>query len=178
MLLIDVAFVQARPSPWRQAVDLANMMLCLALRSDPVRVYQRALRQFSVSEITEAFSPARPAAARSLALPSQLRRLIRERGPEVYQEIVRLLPTAPRPIAIQRWTVRRAALWAGVLLLLVVAARSVGGVYNEWLGGSRASRTLLNIDSLACDGPLEPADGFILTPAPHHDHAQTSTVQP
>jgi tRNA A-37 threonylcarbamoyl transferase component Bud32 len=156
MLLIDVAFVQARPSPWRQAVDLANMMLCLALRSDPERVYQRALRQFSVSEITEAFSPARPAAARSLALPSQLRRLIRERGPDVYPEIVRLLPTPPRPIAIQRWTVRRAALWAGVLLLLVVAARSVGGVYNEWLGGSRASRTLLNIDSLACDGPLEP----------------------
>ena len=35
MLLIDVAFVQARPSPWRQAVDLANMMLCLALRSEP-----------------------------------------------------------------------------------------------------------------------------------------------
>ena len=35
LLLIDVAFVQARPSPWRQAVDLANMMLCLALRSDP-----------------------------------------------------------------------------------------------------------------------------------------------
>ena len=31
LLLIDVAFVQARPSPWRQAVDLANMMLCLAL---------------------------------------------------------------------------------------------------------------------------------------------------
>ena len=35
MLLIDVAFVQARPSPWRQAVDLANMMLCLALRIHP-----------------------------------------------------------------------------------------------------------------------------------------------
>ncbi len=33
LVLIDVAFVQARPSPWRQAVDLANMMLCLALRS-------------------------------------------------------------------------------------------------------------------------------------------------
>jgi membrane-associated phospholipid phosphatase len=31
MLLIDVAFVESRPSPWRQAVDLANMMLCLAL---------------------------------------------------------------------------------------------------------------------------------------------------
>jgi membrane-associated phospholipid phosphatase len=35
MLLIDVAFVEARPSPWRQAVDLQNMMMCLALRSSP-----------------------------------------------------------------------------------------------------------------------------------------------
>src|SRR6185369_5451075 len=33
VLLIDVAFAEVRPSPWRQAVDLANMMLCLALRS-------------------------------------------------------------------------------------------------------------------------------------------------
>src|SRR5919198_2509806 len=32
LLLIDVAFVEARPTPWRQAVDLANMMLCLGLR--------------------------------------------------------------------------------------------------------------------------------------------------
>jgi membrane-associated phospholipid phosphatase len=35
VLLIDVAFAEARPSPWRQAVDLANMLLCLALRSSP-----------------------------------------------------------------------------------------------------------------------------------------------
>jgi tRNA A-37 threonylcarbamoyl transferase component Bud32 len=111
MQLIDVAFVQARPSPWRQAVDLANMMLCLALRSDPARVYQRALRQFSVDEISEAFSPARPAAARGLALPSQLRRMLRERGRDLYSEFVRLLPAPPRPIAIQRWTVRRIGLW-------------------------------------------------------------------
>jgi tRNA A-37 threonylcarbamoyl transferase component Bud32 len=39
LLLIDVAFIEARPTPWRQAVDLANMMLCLALRSSPERVY-------------------------------------------------------------------------------------------------------------------------------------------
>ena len=32
LLLIDVFFAQLHPSPWRQAVDLANMMLCLALR--------------------------------------------------------------------------------------------------------------------------------------------------
>ncbi|HEX2158734.1 MAG TPA: phosphatase PAP2 family protein [Actinomycetes bacterium] len=72
MLLIDVAFVEARPTPWRQAVDLANMMLCLALRSDPRQVYERALRQFSVEEITEAF-----AATRGLAMPSQLRRMLK-----------------------------------------------------------------------------------------------------
>ena len=44
LLLIDVAFVQVRPSPWRQAVDLGNMMLVLAVRTDPQRVYRRALR--------------------------------------------------------------------------------------------------------------------------------------
>jgi serine/threonine protein kinase len=38
VLLIDVAFIELRPSPWRQAVDLANMMLCLALRSSRARV--------------------------------------------------------------------------------------------------------------------------------------------
>ena len=43
ILLIDVAFATVRPTPWRQAVDLANMMLCLALRSSPERVYERAL---------------------------------------------------------------------------------------------------------------------------------------
>ena len=32
VVLIDVAFMQVRPSPWRQAVDLANMMLVLAVR--------------------------------------------------------------------------------------------------------------------------------------------------
>jgi tRNA A-37 threonylcarbamoyl transferase component Bud32 len=72
LLLIDVAFIELRPTPWRQAVDLANMMLCLALRASPELVYRRALRQFSVEEISEGF-----AAARGLALPSQLRRMLR-----------------------------------------------------------------------------------------------------
>ena len=34
LVMIDVAFAQVRPSPWRQAVDLANMMLVLAVRTD------------------------------------------------------------------------------------------------------------------------------------------------
>ena len=33
LYLIDVFFTELRPSPWRQAVNLANMLLGLALRS-------------------------------------------------------------------------------------------------------------------------------------------------
>ena len=75
MLLIDVAFVQVRPSPWRQAVDLANMMLVLAVRTDAERVYQRALRFFTPDEIAEAF-----AAARGIASPTQLRTAMKHDG--------------------------------------------------------------------------------------------------
>jgi len=116
LYLIDVFFAQVNPSPWRQAVDLANMLLCLALRSSPQRVYERALRQFSVEEISEAF-----AAARGLALPSQLRRLMRAQGRDLAAEFVRLLPEPPRPIAIQRWSLRRVGLWLVVLLALIPA---------------------------------------------------------
>src|SRR5215210_507100 len=51
LFLIDVAFAQVRPSPWRQAIDLANMMLVLAVRTDADRVYQRALQFFTPEEI-------------------------------------------------------------------------------------------------------------------------------
>src|SRR4029453_7201373 len=90
LYLIDVFFAEIHPSPWRQAVDLANMMLCLGLRSSPEQVYERALQQFTVGEITEAF-----AAARGLALPSQLRKLMRAQGRDLAAEFVRLLPTPP-----------------------------------------------------------------------------------
>src|SRR5215218_3658246 len=120
VLLIDVAFVEARPSPWRQAVDLANMMLCLALRSSPERVYRRALQFFTVEEISEGF-----AAAHGLALPSQLRQLLHAQGQDLHAEFVRLLPTPPRPIRMQRWSARRVGPWAAILAsLLVLAALS------------------------------------------------------
>jgi hypothetical protein len=105
VLLIDVSFAEARPTPWRQAVNLANMMLCLALRSSPERVYHRALRQFSLEEITEAF-----AATRGLAMPSQLRHLLRERSRDLHAEFLALLSQRPRPVSIQRWNLRRVGL--------------------------------------------------------------------
>jgi len=111
--LIDTAFGELRPSPWRQAVDLGNMMLVLALRTSPEQVYAGARQQFSVAEITEAF-----AATRGLTMPSQLRRMIRQQGRDLQAEFVALLAERPRPIRIQRWTVRRVALIVG----LVVAA--------------------------------------------------------
>jgi len=57
--LIDVFFVQVRPSPWRQAVDLGNMMLVLALRSDAQTVYEKALLHFTPEELSEAFAATR-----------------------------------------------------------------------------------------------------------------------
>jgi tRNA A-37 threonylcarbamoyl transferase component Bud32 len=111
LYLIDVFFTEVRPSPWRQGVDLANMLLVLALRSDPKRVYKRALRQFAVEEISEAF-----AATRGLTMPSQLRRLLRAQGRDLHAEFLRLLPEPPRPIAIQRFTPRRIGLTFVVLV--------------------------------------------------------------
>jgi tRNA A-37 threonylcarbamoyl transferase component Bud32 len=146
MLLIDVAFVEARPTPWRQAVDLANMMLCLALRSSPELVYQRALRQFSVQEVTEGF-----AAARGLALPSQLRRMLRAQGRDLHAEFIRLLPTPPPPIRIQRWSLRRIGLLAAVVLLAVLIAQTVVGS----IASNEANATPLYISNLACTD-LEP----------------------
>jgi hypothetical protein len=113
LYLIDVFFTEVRPSPWRQGVDLANMLLVLALRSDPKRVYARALRQFSVQEVSEAF-----AATRGLTMPSQLRRMLRAQGRDLHAEFLRLLPEPPRPIAIQRFTPRR----IGLTLVMLVAA--------------------------------------------------------
>jgi tRNA A-37 threonylcarbamoyl transferase component Bud32/membrane-associated phospholipid phosphatase len=113
IVLIDLAFGEIRPSPWRQAVDLANMMLVLALRTDPDRVYQRALRFFSAEEIAEAF-----AATRGLTMPSQSRALLKARRKEGRDLLARFRELAPkhRPIAIQRWSMRRIG-----LTLLVVA---------------------------------------------------------
>jgi tRNA A-37 threonylcarbamoyl transferase component Bud32 len=146
LLLIDVAFVEARPSPWRQAVDLANMMLCLALRSSPERVYRRALQFFTVEEITEGF-----AAARGLALPSQLRHLLRAEGRNLHAEFVRLLPSPPRPIRVQRWSARRIALWAAILALVVL------GVLNPrfFFDNEDAVQTPLVVKDAGC-GDLEP----------------------
>jgi tRNA A-37 threonylcarbamoyl transferase component Bud32/membrane-associated phospholipid phosphatase len=119
LMLIDSAFAQVRPSPWRQAVDLANMMLVLALRTDARRVYDRALVYFNEDEIVEAF-----AATRGLTMPSQLRRILRSEGRDLHAEFLEMLPYRLTPIRIQRWSIRRIVLtgfvvWLGVLAIIM-----------------------------------------------------------
>jgi tRNA A-37 threonylcarbamoyl transferase component Bud32 len=118
VLLIDVAFAAVRPTPWRQAVDLANMMLTLALSSTPEQVYARALLQFAPDDVAEAF-----AASRSITVPTQLRARMRADGRDLAAEFRRLAPSRP-PVAIQLWSVRRVLVTLAVLggAVLTVAA--------------------------------------------------------
>jgi hypothetical protein len=123
VLVIDVFFVQVRPSPWRQAVDLANMMLVLAVKSDAKRVYEHALESFTEDDIAEAF-----AAARGVASPTQLRSMLKQDGRDLVGEFRSLAPER-KQVSIQRWSVRRVIRTAGVLLLALVALLVV---VNNW----------------------------------------------
>jgi membrane-associated phospholipid phosphatase/tRNA A-37 threonylcarbamoyl transferase component Bud32 len=118
VVLIDPAFATIRPSAWRQAVDLANMMIILALRTSPDIVYERALKYFSPDDIAEAF-----AAMRSVTIPSQSRSsmaiLKKSTGTDLVERFRELAPPRER-IGLQRWTFRRLGLTLGALLLGLV----------------------------------------------------------
>ncbi|MGZ8476337.1 MAG: hypothetical protein ACXWWQ_09005, partial [Candidatus Limnocylindria bacterium] len=113
--LIDVFFVQVRPSPWRQAVDLGNMMLVLALRSDAPTVYDAALRYFTPDELAEAF-----AATRGVASPTQLQQQMKQDGRDLLAEFRAMAPER-RPISVQRWSIRRVVLIVVSLAVLLLA---------------------------------------------------------
>ena len=121
VFLVDLAFAEVRPSPWRQAVDLANMMLVLALSSDPDLVYARARLLFSDDELAEAF-----AAARGVTLPGQLRARLRHDGRDCLGRLRELAPERP-PIRIQHWSLRRLGVTAAVL---AGAALTALGIVN------------------------------------------------
>jgi hypothetical protein len=120
--LIDAFFVQVRPSPWRQAVDLGNMMLVLAVRSDPERVYRRALQFFTPDEIAEAF-----AATRGIASPTQLRIMMKRDGRDLLAQFRALAPHRDL-ISLQRWSVRRVGLALLVAFVLLFAVQQVVGM--------------------------------------------------
>jgi hypothetical protein len=110
--LIDVSGLEVRPSPWRQAVDLANMMLVMALKTDAERVYAIAQRYFSPEEVGEAF-----ACAVGMAIPTELQRFMKQDGRDLIGAFKRLAPAYPA-VSIQRWSARRIALTAAALVAM------------------------------------------------------------
>jgi hypothetical protein len=108
--LVDVSGLEVRPSPWRQAVDLSNMLLTLALRTDPERVYARATRVFSPDEIAEAF-----ACAVGLTVPTELQAKMKADGRPLLERFRQLAPARER-VSIQRWSTQRLLLTAGAAL--------------------------------------------------------------
>jgi hypothetical protein len=85
-----------------------------------------------------------------VALPSQLRRMLRAQGRDLHAEFLRLLPAPPRPIPIRRWSWRRVGLLAAMALLLVL-------VVDQWLSIDyrEAAETPTGVGDLACTD-LEP----------------------
>jgi membrane-associated phospholipid phosphatase/tRNA A-37 threonylcarbamoyl transferase component Bud32 len=144
--LIDTFLTEVHSSPWRQAIDLANMMLVLALGASPERVYQRALHQFTVNDIAEAF-----AVRQGRAMPSQVRQLLSARATDLHAEFVRLLPTPPQPIRMQRWSARRVGLWAAILALLALVVGNPTTIFNN----KDAVQTPLMVSDVSCSN-LEP----------------------
>jgi membrane-associated phospholipid phosphatase/tRNA A-37 threonylcarbamoyl transferase component Bud32 len=123
VFLIDAFFVQVRPSPWRQAVDLGNMMLALAVRSEPERVYNRALQFFTPDEIAEAF-----AATRGVASPTQLRTMMKRDGRDLLAQFRALAPPR-KTISLQRWSFHRVFLAVVVALVLLVSVNWIVGMF-------------------------------------------------
>jgi hypothetical protein len=143
------------------------MMLTLALSSTPELVYERALEQFAPEDIAEAF-----AASRSVTIPTQLRARVRADGRDLIAAFRRRAPER-RPIPIQLWTVRRAALTAAVLGLAAAAVllanayfRSAGLVASGTSGSTPRCGDVRRLAIVAesvptasyvpCLGPLRP----------------------
>ncbi|HEV7811216.1 MAG TPA: glycosyltransferase 87 family protein, partial [Candidatus Limnocylindrales bacterium] len=165
LFVIDPAFAQVRPSPWREAVDLANMMLVLAVRTDAPRVYRRALQFFTEDDIAEAF-----AAARGVASPSQLRAALKADGRSLIEEFRALGPDR-RPIALQRWSVRRFVLAGGLVVAAIIALMSgslaiqaLAGNVNGFLLGALVLVWLLRDHPKVAGGLLAIAIAIKLTP--------------
>ncbi len=118
--LIDVAFGEIRPTPWRQAVDLANMMLTLSLRHSPENVHRAALVYFTEADIGEAC-----AATRGVTMPGELRAHLNTADEDLLA-VHRSLAPERDPIRIQRWTRRRLSTLAGTAAMAILSFWLIG----------------------------------------------------
>ena len=116
------------------------MMLCLALRSSPEQVYQRALQYFTVEEITEGFAAARGLAL--LAAPPDAQ----GPGPRPARRVRPAAADPTQPVSIQRWSARRVGLLVGMVLLAVLA----GELIADSVSNAVAVKTPINTGNLGC----------------------------
>jgi hypothetical protein len=77
--------------------------------------------------------------------------MLRSQGRDLHAEFVRLLPSPPQPIRIQRWSARRIGLLALVAVLLAALGSTIAGSVTS----NEAGKTPLYIGNLAC-ADLEP----------------------
>ena len=85
------------------------MLLVLALRTDPERVYARAVKVFTPEEIAEAC-----ASAVGLTIPAELQAKLKADGRPLLERFRQLAPPRER-ISIQRWSAQRLLLTAGAV---------------------------------------------------------------
>jgi hypothetical protein len=102
------------------------MMLVLAVKSDAETVYEHALKYFTEDEIAEAF-----AATRGVASPTQLRAVLKEDGRD-HLTTFRSLAPERRPIAIQRWSLRRVGLTLWVLFVGLFVLSMIVSNWNAY----------------------------------------------
>ena len=79
---------------------------------------------FTPDEIAEAF-----AAVRGIASPTQLRSVLKRDSRDLVAEFRALAPER-KPVALQRWSVKRIALALGLLLGLILAVSAVSGMFT------------------------------------------------
>jgi serine/threonine protein kinase len=122
--LVDVSGLEVRPTPWREAVDLADMMLTMALQTDPDSVYERATAYFTPDEIAEAF-----ACAVGMAIPTELSGRLKHDPRPIMARFIELAPEHP-PVSIQTWSLRRIALtMAAVTGAVVLVAMAIDSLF-------------------------------------------------
>ncbi|MET0801462.1 MAG: hypothetical protein ABWZ53_09875, partial [Actinomycetota bacterium] len=124
--LVDVSGLEIRPTPWRQAVDLSNMMLTLSLQTDPDRVSERATAFFSPDEISEGL-----ACAEGMAVPTELSARLKSDPRPILDRLKELAPPH-EPVSIQTWSIRRigltaAAVIGGIVLIAMAIASLFAG---------------------------------------------------